>query len=536
MSSRRVQNLRCAFVCHCYTRTTYERRHAGKTACDTASATAAIAFANLLQNSAPCVRCLGRGCPASVWRLSRKFQNSLTMARALERDYVLLESTVALCPQCLSRLDGKLINRGGSVYVSRWCPSHGAQLDLLEEDLQYYLDRNQFAKPSTQCTTQTESRNNCPFDCGLCPNHEQHTCIGLVEITTACSQGCPVCYAQSGKGEFVSIDDFTRRVEFAVESEGGALDILQLSGGEPTEHPQLIEMIKSAWKMGVKYVLLNTHGLTLAEKPDLVRQLAELKSGFEVYLQFDGVTNETHQRLRGKPLFDEKLQALDILSRNGIPTTLVMTVAAGVNDHEVGAIAVKALQTPSVRGVSYQTLAYFGRIPPAHIERTRRTTVSGIIRRLETQMKQMIRSDHLGPLPCDADRVAIGYFFKRPNGEFFPMVTRSDVAANLEQIKNTLSFSPEDFASCSPGSGCCGGVAGKVLKAFSSSFLTSSSVADKARFVSENTFRVSIASFVDPYNFDLRSSQRECVHVITPELRKIPFSAYNFHHRQKGIS
>ena len=298
-------------------------------------------------------------------------------------------------------------------------------------------------------------------------------------------------------------------------------------------------MIALARRKGVKHVLLNTNGLNFLRRPDLVPALAQFQEGFEVYLQFDGVSDPAYEQLRGRPLLDQKLQVLELLSQAKVPVTLVMSVAAGVNDHEVGAVVVKALQTPYVRGVNLQPLAYFGRIPEDRCERLERATLSGIIRRLEAQMKQMIRPEHLVPLPCDVDRVAIGYFHKRADGSFTPMVTRRDVLANLHQVRNTLRFSPEEFVAAIPtsmcsGSTCCGGLGGMLAKYFSQSFFSANTTAERARLVSETTFRVSITSFVDAYNFDLRSCQRECVHVITPELRKIPFSAYNLYHRQQA--
>jgi len=199
---------------------------------------------------------------------------------------------------------------------------------------------------------------------------------------------------------------------------------------------------------------------------------------------------------------------------------------------------VRALQTPFVRGVSFQPIAYFGRLPPEQVQRTERITVSGVIRRLEAQMKGMIRQEHLTPLPCDVDRVAIGYFHKAADGSFTPVATRRDVQANLGQIQNTLRFSPEEILAGLPaplcsGPACCGDLAGKVRQLLPRAFFTARSPAEKARIVSETTFRITISSFVDAYNFDLRSCQRECVHVITEDLKKIPFSAYNLYHRQR---
>jgi len=445
------------------------------------------------------------------------------------RDYTLLESTVALCPECLARLDGKIIRRDDKVFIFRHCPEHGPQLDLLEEDAPYFLERSRFFKPATQSAAQTTVRKGCPFDCGLCPNHEQHSCIGLVEITSRCGQHCPVCFAGSGAGDLLGAEDFARMVDFAVATEGGALDVLQISGGEPTEHPLAADFIEMAPARGVKHVLLNTHGLNFARQPALVERLARIKSGFEVYLQFDGVSDEANLKLRGRPLLDAKLEALELLSRHEIPTTLVMTVAAGINDRELGAVVVKALETPFVRGVSFQTLAYFGRMPVRPVNRLERATVSGVIRRLEEQMKGMIRREHIGPLPCDPDRVAIGYFFRRSGGGFEPAATRADVEANLGRIENALRFTPGDFCA---GSSCCGGLAGKIARRFPAAFFKMPTAGEQSRFISQNTFRITVTSFIDAYNFDLRSCQRECVHVITPDLRRIPFSAHNMVHRQ----
>lgn len=448
-----------------------------------------------------------------------------------------LESTVGLCPYCLARLKAEIVAQDGHVFIVRSCPDHGLQRDLLEEDEQEFRVRRRFNNPGTVHSRQTRSHARCPFDCGLCPEHDQHTCIALIEITGACDLCCPVCYAASRSGPFLSTDTFERMLDFALESEGGHLDILQLSGGEPTLHPDWDKLVGMARSKGVKYVLLNTHGLKLLEQAQLLEKLASFRDGFEVYLQFDGVSDAAYRPLRGRPLAQLKAEVLNALSSRGIPTTLVASVAAGINDHEIGATIVRGLRTRSVRGVSFQPVGYFGRLPDQLVERTRRITLSGVMRRIQTQMKQMIRREHLVPLPCDAERVAVGYFHKGSDGSFAPMVTREQVLESLPHIRNTLRFTPEEMLNVVPacsGPGCCGGLAAQIRKYFPQSFFGAGSTA-KARIVSESTFRITITSFLDAYNFDLRSCQRECVHVITPDLRKIPFSAYNLYHRSQAV-
>jgi 7,8-dihydro-6-hydroxymethylpterin dimethyltransferase len=479
--------------------------------------------------------------------------------RAPSDDRELIEATVGLCPFCLRRLPAQVVLEQSRVFIVRSCPEHGLQRDLLEEDSAEYLGRRRFANPATACPRQTTTREGCPFDCGLCPEHNQHTCIALIEITPACDLHCPVCYASSNGGPMLSTGTFERMLDFALESEGGQLDILQLSGGEPTLHPEWEKLVALAHSKGVKYVLLNTHGLNLLQdwesrakegrnaecnsalQSELLHKLASFRQGFEVYLQFDGLTDASSLRLRGRELAELKLEALHTLSAGGIPTTLVATVAAGINQHEIGSLFVQALKTPFVRGLSLQPLAYFGRVPSGMVNRTGRSTLSGIIGELEKQTKQMIRREHLVPLPCDPDQVAVGYFHKRPDGSFAPMVNRQAAIEHLPQIRNTLQFSAEEILASTPpglcsGAGCCGALAGQIRKFFPKSFLQAGSTPEKARVVSETTFRITITSFLDTYNFELRSCRGECVHVITPELKKIPFSAYNLYHRMKAMA
>ncbi|MCJ7688322.1 MAG: radical SAM protein, partial [Clostridiaceae bacterium] len=131
----------------------------------------------------------------------------------------------------------------------------------------------------------------CPYDCGssgICPQHDQHVCIALIEITTKCNLKCPLCFAVAGEGEFLSLDRIEKMMDFFIDSEYGQGEILQISGGEPTIHPDIIEIIRMAKSKNFKYVMLNTNGIRIAEDEEFASQLQQFIGGFEVYLQFDG--------------------------------------------------------------------------------------------------------------------------------------------------------------------------------------------------------------------------------------------------------
>ena len=452
------------------------------------------------------------------------------------RDYTYLEHTISICPSCLKRIDAKIVEKNNSVYVLKNCPEHGSFCEILEEDAEYYHNRKLFDKPGNIALCQTTRNEGCPFDCGLCPEHEQHTCVGLIEITNNCNLKCPVCFADSGvNGTYLSVEDYEKMVDFYIASEGGKADILQISGGEPTLHPEIIKLIEIARSRNLDYVMLNTNGLRIAEDEDFVRELSQFKGGFEVYLQFDGFADTVHEYFRGRPLAAIKQKAIENLNKWNIPTTLVVTLAEGVNEHEMGKIVELGLNTHCIRGINFQPVAYFGRLQVKSPEN--RLTITTVIRLIEEQSSKMIRRSDFIPLPCDADRVAITYFYKDKKGSFIPLTRDLDLKQYLPYIRNTFKFDPDDFLKELTenifSKDCCNtmGLFKDFTKLIPVNYIFKSEQ-EKIDYVSDNTFRISITSFVDSYNFDIKSAQKECVHMITPDLKKIPFSMYNMLHRK----
>lgn len=458
------------------------------------------------------------------------------MEQNLNRDYIFYEITNSLCPICLDSVPSKIVIKDKKVHLLKYCKLHGEQWELLEEDAEYHLKKRLYDKPGTSMRVHTKVEKGCPFDCGTCPQHDQHACIGLIEITDKCNLRCPLCYANAGEGEILSLNIIEAMMDFFQDSEGGQAEILQLSGGEPTLHPDIISILRMAKAKRFKYVMLNTNGIRIAEDEGFVRELQQFVGGFEVYLQFDGFRESTYKKLRGENLLKKKQQAIDNLAKYKIPTTLVSSISAGINDDEVGEIFSYGLKQPYVRGINYQPVAFFGRSDQA--VSTNRVTLSGMLRRLEQQTGGMLKLNDFIPLPCNVERVAITYLYRSSKGGFVPITRDARIQDYLHMINNTFVYTIEDALKN----------AGKSLLDIKTScdcfkFLNdfrqivplnffAKTKEQKMEYVDQNTFRISVSSFLDAYNFDMKSMQKECVHVITKDLRKIPFSAYNIMHRK----
>src|SRR5215468_6833338 len=169
------------------------------------------------------------------------FRNGRAAAGKQERHEVFVEYTKSICPVCKVVVDAQVNIRGNKVYLRKRCREHGWFEALVYGDAQAYQASARFNKPGTlPLKFQTEVREGCPHDCGLCPEHKQHACLGLVEINSACNLDCPLCFANSGT--HLARDGFEldgEQVGFMLDSfvaAEGSPEVVQLSGGEPTLH------------------------------------------------------------------------------------------------------------------------------------------------------------------------------------------------------------------------------------------------------------------------------------------------------------
>jgi uncharacterized radical SAM superfamily Fe-S cluster-containing enzyme len=241
-----------------------------------------------------------------------------------DRTAIFVELTKSICPICKKNVDAQVYLEDNKLFMEKRCSEHGKFKALLQSDAQWYFDSLKFNKPgSIPLHFNSKVRGGCPEDCGICPNHQQHTCLGILEITQRCNLRCDQCFAGSDEnGADLTLEEATKRIDNLVKCEGKA-EVLQISGGEPTLHPQLIEIIEMVKSRDVQSVMLNTNGILLAEKRELVARLAEIQPTMpSIYLQFDGFNDSFYEEFRGRPLLDTKLRAIENLSEHGFRIAL----------------------------------------------------------------------------------------------------------------------------------------------------------------------------------------------------------------------
>jgi hypothetical protein len=440
-------------------------------------------------------------------------------------DSIFYELTRSMCPECKQIIDAQVHLKDNKVIMRKRCPEHGRFEALLSSDAEGYVNSLKYNKPGTiPLEFTTEIKDGCPYDCGLCPEHKQHTCMALIEVNTSCNLACPTCFANAGPGYNLTLEQVDRMLDQFVRTEGDP-EVVQFSGGEPTLHPQLFDMIRMAQQKGIRHVMVNTNGLRIARDPSWARELGALRP--MIYLQFDGLEDETYRKLRGEPLLSEKLAALDVLAELDLNTILVAAVERGVNEHEVGRLVEFGLKHPAVRGVNFQPVTHTGRHLP--FDPTDRVTIPEVIQRIEAQTSGLfVRSDFV-PVPCCHPACQSITYAYVDEGQVTPLPRIIDVNDYLDYITNRTWPDPS-------------GDIKAALESLWSSSAVPGSESLAAQFacagcnfeimaspdeLAKRVFAISVKDFMDPYTFDIKKLMKCCVEIIAPDGRMIPFCAYN---------
>jgi uncharacterized radical SAM superfamily Fe-S cluster-containing enzyme len=308
-------------------------------------------------------------------------------------------------------------------------------MSLVYGDAATYVSLAQFNKPGTVPLKHgAKVERGCPHDCGLCPEHEQHTCLGIIEVNSACDMDCPLCFADAEPGFSLTLEEVEQMLDDYVRAEGRP-EVVQFSGGEPTVHPRIIDFVRAAQARNIRFVMLNTNGKRIARDDRFVEQLDEVRPAF--YFQFDGFERETYRILRGEPdILKEKMRALDRLAQIGLNVTIVSAIERGVNEHEVGKIVELAIEHPAIRGITFQPAFHAGR-HLAH-DPMRRMTIPDILQLIEAQTGGKFVATDFVPVPCCFPTCnAVTYAFVE-DGRVTPLPRIINVNDYLDYITNRI--------------------------------------------------------------------------------------------------
>lgn len=395
-----------------------------------------------------------------------------------------LHDTQTLCPVCLRPVPGTCYEQNGKVYLRRSCPEHGPCVALVSADRRWYWLRDEVPHPPPE--------RRC---CCAGPGHR--TCVALLEITANCNLHCPVCFAGTEDGGHRPLAALSADLDQFLTARG-PLDVLQLSGGEPLLHPDLLGIIDRCHQLPIGHVMINTNGLELVRRDGLAAELARRRPRLELFLQLDGLDAASQRTLRGIDLLAEKQAVLETIIAHELPTTLVCTVVKGVNEAQVGPLLRLGLATRAVRGITYQPATFNGRFN-CPVDPLERLTLADVVALLIAQSEGLFTADDFQPLPCSNPNCC-GFTFalRAPGRPVLPLTRAIRYERHLARLADRMNFHLDDARACL-------GQAGRA----------------------DDFFRVVIKPFMDAYTYDRERIEECCVHLIQPGGRAVSFCHFN---------
>ena len=460
--------------------------------------------------------------------------------------------THSLCPECLNKIDAALISQRKSTYIEKACPEHGIFKTIVwKGDIPIESWTRKKGKVQIKAPL-SEAQRGCPFDCGLCSEHRQHTCTALIEVTQNCNLNCSFCFASSnaGKAENPSIADIKHMYE-SVKNTSGICNI-QLSGGEPTLRDDLPMLVKVGKNLGFNFIQLNTNGLRIAQDEEFVSALkkADLDS---IFLQFDGTEDYIYKKIRGTELLAIKIKAIENCEKYSIGVVLVPVLVPGINVDNIGEIIDFALKRiPTVRGVHFQPVSYFGRIPYTPHD-DERITLPEVMLEIEKQTNGRITAESLKPPGCENSLCSFhGSYIYLKNGELMKITGNSSCCGKNEKADTALKkakirIKGSEPAACDSQQSCCcntenpdeGSIKAKNYVSEKWALWENSDNKNRSQSskdsgwdeildsIHNNSFSLSAMAFQDVWNVDLERVKDCCIHVVNPQGKLIPFCLYN---------
>ncbi len=425
----------------------------------------------------------------------------------------ILHETESLCPVCLKKIPARYVRENGKAYFCKECPEHGAFKVLFWNDADMYEDWLVQGVHAPARERGRPERLGCPFDCGLCDEHHSGTCTDILEITYRCNMNCSICFADANTEHF-DPDLEQIRSMYAAALKSNRFCSVQLSGGEPTVREDLPEIIRLGKEMGIVHLQVNTNGVRIAEDYAFLERMKE--AGLDlIYLQFDGTDDAIYRRIRNRDLLQTKLRAIENCEKAGIGVLLVPVVIPGVNLDRLGEIVAFAKsRIPTVKGVHFQPVSYFGRYPGRTPPDESRCGLSDVIHALTEQCEELAPEHFVPRKQFDPHCDFSSTYYLNEEGRLIPMTYRHQNDGDTEQtdfVAKTNAYTDKRWR-------LQGGPNEQEAK---------TPLLRLARRTMTHSFSLSGKGFQDVWNIDLGRLHGCCVHMVTAEATLVPFCAFH---------
>ncbi|MCP4216601.1 MAG: radical SAM protein [bacterium] len=464
-------------------------------------------------------------------------------------NYLYKGETTSTCPVCLELIPARVHERHNKLYMEKFCPQHGKSSALISGDAQWSEWARKFNKPGEKPFKLASTvEKGCPHDCGICDHHEQHSCSIQIEITDTCDLKCKNCYMGPANSWFLPKERAKWMFRRMREMEGEQ-QMVMLTGGEPTLHPDLFEIARAAVAENIKHVLVTTNGNRIAKEADFAKRLAD--ENLCAFLQLDGFKKENYTKLRGIDLLENKLKALENLEKHKCQTVLCAVMERGVNEDQAGDLIKYALSKSHVMAVLFMPITYMRNYredrgkwaysADACPDPLDRITIPELAQLIEEQTEGTLKKSDFSPIPCHSPSCgAVTYVIEGDHGTI-PLSRFVQVDKYLDYIKNRARVDMDEVFQVTRmeleklWSLSAVGRADTVMEGIGklvNRCCCNGGSGDNKEFENKVT-QVAMHQFMDPHTYQTSRARKCCIHFMLPSGKMMPLCNYNMFYRDR---
>jgi uncharacterized radical SAM superfamily Fe-S cluster-containing enzyme len=458
----------------------------------------------------------------------------------------LLRATTSLCATCKRAAPAEIWRTNDRVVMRKVCDVHGPSEVIVSPNAEWYERVVGFAPIMTPPRATKPVSQGCPFDCGPCTSHEQQAQLPIVPITSACNLDCPICYTHNkNEGAFHMTESQLTAILGHLRAADPDRRIINLTGGEPTQHPQFERLIERCVEEGIHRITVSTHGLRFLKDERILERLARL--GARIVLSSDSFKASTNQQMLGGNFLEGKMRVLELLEKYNVETTLLPVLARGVNDDEVGAFVKLALEKDFIRSVELHTMTFTGHNGQS-FDRAGRYTTFEVLSDLEAQTGGLLRVSDFVPSPAAHPLCyLITYVLRLDDGRWLPFPRFMDGTDLREMLAGMLYLEPTVRMEEKLGDVINRLWAGDIVADDSDAILArlrsltetvfarDLSSTERLRRAEASAKAIYVHAHMDEETFDTDRIRQCCVGIREPDGTNIPSCAYNTLYRDRDV-
>lgn len=356
---------------------------------------------------------------------------------------IYINSTLSFCSHCNCSEFARIVSRDSKVYLERMCPILGVQSVIIASDFEWYNDRMHQYKTFPEPKVRKESKLGCPKDCGLCQWHSNSIIRPCFSITNDCNLDCPKCFTFNRKNTkyYITVDE-TKKIINEIIKQSGGVQLINISGGEPTLHPNLFEIIATCRQEGIEIITMSTNGIRIAADKEFAKKIKE--SGVQLVFSLDSLSPEVSKIICGRDIVDKKLKALEYMEELDIPVTILSVAIKNLNEKDISDIASIYLRKEFVRSITIQNMTYTG-LNGSKFQFRDRITIDDIEKALSN--KQDFNMEDFFPLASYHPMCySVAYYFSI-DGMIIPLRKILDKDSLIKKSAETYFLNPNnDFS------------------------------------------------------------------------------------------